>query len=177
MLSNNEQPRNRERVRPLSIRRGMVSGALADLDVMKCTATDVARLAGVSKTTVSRVSNGDANVSTGTRTKVLNVISKLQYRPNAHAAELRRANGTIAKNGGARVSGLAHLAQATIPDLGVNAQNKCREAAGLHLEAGDYWRLKYLIADLRMDLEKLINIIQSFEQLSPGQDSIGEKTA
>jgi transcriptional regulator with XRE-family HTH domain len=56
-----------------------------------CTIRDVARLAGVSIATVSRVTSGSVNVSGKTKTKVLEVASVLQYLPNAQAAELARA--------------------------------------------------------------------------------------
>ena len=44
---------------------------------------DVAREAGVSMATVSRVVNGNKNVKENTRKKVLEVIDRLDYRPNA----------------------------------------------------------------------------------------------
>ena len=44
---------------------------------------DVAREAGVSMATVSRVVNGNKNVKENTRKKVLEVIERLDYRPNA----------------------------------------------------------------------------------------------
>ena len=46
---------------------------------------DVAREAGVSMATVSRVVNGNKNVKENTRKKVLEVIERLDYRPNAVA--------------------------------------------------------------------------------------------
>ena len=63
-----------------------------------CTVKDVARLAGVSTATVSRVTNGACNVSSETRTKVVSAISRLKYSPNAHASELGRANAGIRRN-------------------------------------------------------------------------------
>lgn len=50
---------------------------------------DVARLAGVSSQTVSRVSNGLANVDDRTRAKVLDAMRALGYRPNSAARALR----------------------------------------------------------------------------------------
>ncbi|MGV8873966.1 MAG: LacI family DNA-binding transcriptional regulator [Rhodococcus sp. (in: high G+C Gram-positive bacteria)] len=50
--------------------------------------TDVARLAGVSHQTVSRVINGHPNVTEATRTKVHQAISELGYRPNTAARAL-----------------------------------------------------------------------------------------
>lgn len=49
---------------------------------------DVARVAGVSQQTVSRVINGKARVSESTRDKVLQVIAELGYRPNRLAQTL-----------------------------------------------------------------------------------------
>ncbi|MFC7441250.1 catabolite control protein A [Laceyella putida] len=49
---------------------------------------DVAREAGVSMATVSRVVNGNPNVKPVTRKKVLDVIRQLGYRPNAVARGL-----------------------------------------------------------------------------------------
>lgn len=49
---------------------------------------DVAREAGVSMATVSRVVNGNPNVKPSTRKKVSEVIDRLDYRPNAVARGL-----------------------------------------------------------------------------------------
>lgn len=70
------------------------------------TVKDIAKLAGVSTETVSRVVNGSGTVSRKTRTKVLTAISRVQYRPNAHAAELGRENGGIPRRRGIRQAAL-----------------------------------------------------------------------
>jgi DNA-binding LacI/PurR family transcriptional regulator len=57
---------------------------------MPCTLRDIARTAGVSTATASRVINEAANVSDHTRFKVLSAISRLKYIPDVHAAGLRR---------------------------------------------------------------------------------------
>jgi DNA-binding LacI/PurR family transcriptional regulator len=49
---------------------------------------DVARLAGVSHQTVSRVLNGHPHVSAATRERVLTAMQQLNYRPNAFARGL-----------------------------------------------------------------------------------------
>lgn len=51
---------------------------------------DVARLAGVSSQTVSRVSNGYAGVNEATRQQVLAAMKELDYRPNSAARALKR---------------------------------------------------------------------------------------
>ncbi len=48
----------------------------------------VARLSGVSRSTVSRVINHDPNVSQATREKVLQIIKQVNYHPNAAARSL-----------------------------------------------------------------------------------------
>ncbi|WP_433274507.1 LacI family DNA-binding transcriptional regulator [Pseudonocardia xinjiangensis] len=58
--------------------------------------TDVARLAGVSHQTVSRVVNGSPHVSAPTRNKVLAAMEQLGYRRNAVARALAtRRSGTL----------------------------------------------------------------------------------
>ena len=53
---------------------------------------DVARLAGVSTQTVSRVTSGASNVRPGTRDKVLRAMEQLGYSPNLAAQALRRGS-------------------------------------------------------------------------------------
>lgn len=50
---------------------------------------DVARLAGVSSQTVSRVSNGQTNVDAATRARVVEAMRELGYRPNGAARALK----------------------------------------------------------------------------------------
>jgi len=54
---------------------------------------DVARSAGVSPMTVSRVVNGEKNVREATRTAVLEAVRDLQYAPNPAARSLAGAGG------------------------------------------------------------------------------------
>ncbi|MBS4750678.1 catabolite control protein A [Granulicatella sp. zg-ZJ] len=58
------------------------------MDKETVTIYDVAREADVSMATVSRVVNGNPNVKAATRKKVLEVIDRLDYRPNAVARGL-----------------------------------------------------------------------------------------
>jgi len=55
---------------------------------------DVARLAGVSAKTVSRVMNNDRYVSDDVRTRVLQAVEQLQYVPNALARSFRSGQDT-----------------------------------------------------------------------------------
>jgi len=52
------------------------------------TLEDIAKKAGVSRSTVSRVVNGHENISNGVRLRVLKVIKETGYRPNAAARTL-----------------------------------------------------------------------------------------
>ena len=56
---------------------------------------DVAALAGVSVTTVSRVINDQSLVDAGTRRRVEEAIEKLRYRPNLLAKGLRAGSGKM----------------------------------------------------------------------------------
>lgn len=57
---------------------------------MAATISDIAREAGVSIATVSKVINNRAHVAPGTRQRVLQVMDRLNYAPNAAAANLAR---------------------------------------------------------------------------------------
>ena len=56
---------------------------------------DVARLAGVSESTVSRVLNQSLPVDETTRLKVEEAVRKLNYRPNLLAKGLRNRSGKL----------------------------------------------------------------------------------
>lgn len=55
----------------------------------KLTIRDIAKLAKVSHTTVSRVLNNDPNVKSETRARISKLIDRLNYRPDARARNLR----------------------------------------------------------------------------------------
>ena len=58
--------------------------------------TDIAELSGVSKATVSRVLNNSPNVKEETREKIMKIIEKNNYYPNAIARNLsKRENNSI----------------------------------------------------------------------------------
>ena len=62
----------------------------------RTTMADVARVAGVSQMTVSRVVNGKGDVSEATRQRVLDVIERLGYRPSGIARGLAtQRTGTL----------------------------------------------------------------------------------
>lgn len=71
-----DAPATRERRAPGSGRRGP-------------SMADVAKAAGVSGQTVSRVANGRANVDAATRDRVLSAMREVGYRPNSAARALR----------------------------------------------------------------------------------------
>ena len=55
---------------------------------MRLTLEDIARISGCSRSTVSRVVNGDVNVSIDTRQKVEQVIAEMNFQPNMAARGL-----------------------------------------------------------------------------------------
>ena len=57
---------------------------------MAITIKDVAKEAGVSIATVSKVINGKPSISEPTRLRVLEVIKQLNYHPNAQACNFAR---------------------------------------------------------------------------------------
>jgi DNA-binding LacI/PurR family transcriptional regulator len=52
---------------------------------MPLTLEDIARLSGVSRSTVSRVINGDEKVNEETRRKVLDIVKEQHFQPNIAA--------------------------------------------------------------------------------------------
>jgi DNA-binding LacI/PurR family transcriptional regulator len=61
----------------------------------RLTIRDIARLAGVSHTTVSRVLNSDPRVRPQTAAKVLKVVADHRYRPSALARQLARGHSRL----------------------------------------------------------------------------------
>lgn len=64
-------------------------------DRRPATIVDVARDAGVSFKTVSRVLNGEPNVRGETRTRVMEAVARLGYRTNQHARSLRAGQSRL----------------------------------------------------------------------------------
>jgi LacI family transcriptional regulator len=62
---------------------------------MPLTLEDIARLSGVSRSTVSRVINSDANVKEETRRKVLAIIKDINFQPNMAARSLAAGSTNI----------------------------------------------------------------------------------
>lgn len=62
---------------------------------LKTTIEDIARLAGVGRSTVSRVLNNHPSVSDDTRARVLEVMAQLNYSPNFSARHMRTENSNL----------------------------------------------------------------------------------
>lgn len=116
---------------------------------MSITIKDVAKLAGVGTTTVSRVANGASSVSDETRTKVLAAISRLRYSPCTQAIELRRANGANSPQS------LIHSASL----VGKRADRRSNRLRALESECD---QVRRAIARLSNDLEKLKSELENF---------------
>lgn len=87
----------------------------------RVTLADVAKLAGVSKQTVSRVVNGSAHVTEDTRQRVLHCIDTLGFRPSALARQLSTGRsqtiGVVSNGGhGYLVTGIANQGMARQAD-------------------------------------------------------------
>jgi transcriptional regulator with XRE-family HTH domain len=123
---------------------------------MAYTISDVARLAGVSRTTVSRVLNGSEKVSRETRIRVQTAIAKVQYSPNTNAAELRRGGRVTQERGQNR-----RQLQPVDPDADSRTpqdrESQTAEAARLCLLEGENRRLRRLVTRLTLDLGRLVN--------------------
>ena len=121
---------------------------------MAVTVKDIAHLAGVSIATVSRVTSGGDNVSAETRERVLAAISKLQYRPNAHAAQLARGSSGITRNGrpGKRTAHSAPRRRGPVP-VPVSKE-QWDHAERLRTLERENLRLKRQVNDLIGDLER-----------------------
>ncbi len=100
---------------------------MASKKVSKITISDVARVAGVSVTTVSRVLNGERYVREDKKQAVLDASAKLDYQPNVYARSLAGDRSYLLgllfdeAPGGEYLSGMQR-----------GAMRRCKEA-GLHL--------------------------------------------
>lgn len=118
---------------------------------MSYTIKDIARLAGVSTATVSRVANGACNVSGKTRARVLSTISTLQYSPNAHASELGRRNGKAPSKHGNKKRTTAKKVAAPDSNQGAETRGGHWKDERLRLLEDENSRLKLLVTTLTDD--------------------------
>ena len=72
----------------LSILHHILAKRLIRGSTMPLTLEDIAKISGVSRSTVSRVINGDVNVSDRTREKVQEIIRRYEFQPNLAARGL-----------------------------------------------------------------------------------------
>lgn len=105
---------------------------------------DVAREAGVSMATVSRVVNGNKNVKENTRKKVLEVIERLDYRPNAVARGLASKKTTTV---GVVIPNIANAYYATL-------------AKGID-DIAEMYKYNIILANSDENDEKEINVVNT----------------
>lgn len=107
---------------------------------------DIAREANVSVATVSRVLNNTAPVKESTRKKIMDIIEKNQFQPNALARSLlKKETGTIAMI-------LPDITNPFFPEVFWGAENKGRELGYTFFlcdSAGDYKRESEYLSILR----------------------------
>ncbi|WP_426454441.1 LacI family DNA-binding transcriptional regulator [Paenibacillus sp. S-38] len=114
---------------------------------MKPTIRDVAALAGVSISTVSRVMNAPESVVESKRTKVLQAIERLQYQPNAFA------RGLIYKK--------SHTLGVLIPDI----RNPYYAGVIRGMEdAAKSLGYSIMICNTDRDKERLISYLENFNE-------------
>jgi transcriptional regulator with XRE-family HTH domain len=117
------------------------------------TLSDVASQAGVSSSTVSRVLNGGERVSHETKTRVLSVMSKLNYKPDIHAVKLRRGKGRIFTKREIQMPISDRIGIESNADPGRRAQIEQQKNDSVHLLKEENLRLKRLIASLNKEVE------------------------
>ena len=124
------------------------------------TLSDVARMAGVSNMTVSRVLNGSAKVSAGKMDRVKSAISMLQYRPNEHAINLRRGNRRGLQKGQIQVTAL--LLEESVRQLDpLDEVFRSSSPIGQKtLSEDEYARVSSLLSALNENLKQLARIIR-----------------
>jgi hypothetical protein len=119
---------------------------------VSCTIRDIARLAGVSTATVSRVTSGSENVSCKAKSAVLTAIARLQYSPNTHAAELGRAKGPSPRKRKIQTSRLARTRTKLPSDSTACAQHELQRAEQLSLLEAENSRLRELVNRLSKEI-------------------------
>jgi transcriptional regulator with XRE-family HTH domain len=119
----------------------------------RCTLKQIAKVAGVSTATVSRVANGAESVSRKTRVKVECAISELRYRPNELAAELARSNAGIPRKHEPGAGSSPRTTTDALHDRKKRWKAEPETSEQLRLLEEENLRLKRLVARLRRGLE------------------------
>jgi transcriptional regulator with XRE-family HTH domain len=119
-----------------------------------CTIKDIAKKVGVSTATVSRVMNGNENVSCETRTAVQSAISRLRYSPNSHAAALGRSNGHGPRKRRIQASKSAQAGAKLLTAQQADAQKGSRKSERPYSLDEENSRLRELVNNLRKELER-----------------------
>ena len=119
----------------------------------RCTVKEIAKAAGVSTATVSRVANGAECVSRKMRVKVESAISELSYRPNALAAELARSNAGIPRKHRSGIRALSRVITEGFQSRRSISEPEPAMSEQLRLLEEENSRLKRLVARLRRGLE------------------------
>lgn len=104
------------------------------------TVFDVAKLAGVSIKTVSRVVNNEPSVRPATRDRVQEAIDKLEYRPHSGARLMRSAkSGIVGMVSGAVSSAIEDPLNAGLSGIHIvhGVQEACREAGKILMIADE----------------------------------------
>ena len=76
---------------------------------------EIAKLSGVSRSTVSRVLNDDPNVKDSTRVRVMDVIERENYRPNMVAGAVGAAAAPLLEFNSKGFDVRGYLASITAP--------------------------------------------------------------
>lgn len=133
---------------------------------MSATINDVAREAGVSITTVSRVLNNNYPVKKETRDKIEKAIEKLNYKPNAMARSLITKKTSMI---GIIVPGITNLFFSTIVEAIEEITKKEGYNISLCNTGGDYKEEMELVNEiLSRQMDGIIVIDPRFENIQSG---------
>lgn len=137
------------------------------------TLTDVAKLAGVSTMTVSRVINGHAKVASDTRERVLAAMTSLDYRPNMMARGL--ASGRSHSIGVLTVDTTLYGPRAALRGIEISARDRGYSVTITHLNDPDQTAVEQGFSLLRSratDGVILLQPLMSEEALLPGSPDL-----
>lgn len=142
---------------------------------MAATINDVAKMAGVSITTVSRVLNNNYPVKEETRQKINDAIEKLNYKPNIAARSLITKKTFMI---GVLVPGITNLFFPTIVEAIEQTVKKYGYSISLCNTGGDFESEKVLIDEMiSRQLDGIIAIDPTIENLDSGYfDEISKTT-